>query len=137
MNLKVKLNLRENLLVKKLKILICVLKFKNVLLKSIFSDLGDKENVTNEYIIRDEPEPEVVDPETPTGRGMHSMDLNRPLFRWLRDNVESARVRLAQSEHIRYEVERLQDELCQRLELEVFQMAHVHGFLRLMPSYLA
>ena len=36
--------------------------------------------------------------------GMHSMDVNRPLTRWLIDNVESARDRLAKSEPIRYEV---------------------------------
>jgi len=57
---------------------------KNVhFLNWIFSDLGEKENVTNKYYTHDEPE--VVDPEIPTGKGMHSMDLNRPLFRWLRD----------------------------------------------------
>jgi len=39
---------------------------------------------------------------------MHSTDMNRPLLRWLRDNVESARCQLAKSEPIRYEVERLQ-----------------------------
>jgi len=45
------------------------------------------------------------------------MDLNRPLRQWLKDNVEAARDYLARSEPIRYEVERLQDELCQKLEL--------------------
>ncbi len=60
------------------------------------------------------------------------MDLNRPLFRWLRDNVESARTRLAQSEHIRYEVERLQDELCQRLDLEVFTLTEFFWLLEIL-----
>lgn len=48
------------------------------------------------------------------------MDLNRPLRQWLRDNVEVARDYLARSEPIRYEVERLQDELVQKLELVIF-----------------
>jgi len=66
-------------------------------------DEGDKEKVASAPTID---EPDVQD--VPTGAGMHSTDMNRPLLRWLRDNVESARCQLAKSEPIRYEVERLQ-----------------------------
>ena len=69
-------------------------------------DEGDKEKVSATSAEVAFEEPEFYD--VTTGFGMHSTDVNRPLPRWLRDNVESARVQLAKSEPIRYEVERLQ-----------------------------
>jgi len=48
---------------------------------------------------------------------MHSTDTRRPLPMWLRDNVENAQAKMAKSELIRLQTERLQDELCLELDL--------------------
>jgi len=48
---------------------------------------------------------------------LHRTDVRRPLHRWLRDNVENAQEKMAKSEPIRLETERLQDDLCRELDL--------------------
>ena len=82
--------------------------FKKVL-KYLSPDRGEKENVMS-MTPPTYDEPDFYD--VTSGTGLHSTDVNRPLPRWLRDNVESARFRLTKSEPIRYEVERLQVGAC-------------------------
>ena len=48
---------------------------------------------------------------------LHHTDIRRPLPRWLKDNVEAAQAKMAKSEPIRLQTERLQDELCHKLNL--------------------
>lgn len=48
---------------------------------------------------------------------LHRTDIRRPLPRWLRDNVENAQEKMAKSEPIRLETERLQDTICRELDL--------------------
>ena len=48
---------------------------------------------------------------------LHKTDKRRPLPIWLKDNVEAAQAKMAKSEPIRLQTERLQDELCRNLNL--------------------
>ena len=92
-------------------------------------DEGDKEKVSSAEVAFEEPEFYDVT----TGFGMHSTDVNRPLPRWLRDNVESARVQLAKSEPIRYEVERLQASIqCHFIKLAPREKLYCCEILKLL-----
>ena len=46
---------------------------------------------------------------------IHSTDISQPLKRWLKNNVETARGKMAKSESTRLELERRQDELCNEM----------------------
>ena len=48
---------------------------------------------------------------------MHPTDVRRPLSTWLRDNIENAQLKMAKSEPLRLQTERLQDEICQNCNL--------------------
>lgn len=48
---------------------------------------------------------------------MHPTDTRRPLPKWLKDNVESAQAKMAKSEPLRLQTERLQDELIHEIGL--------------------
>lgn len=48
---------------------------------------------------------------------MHPTDVRRPLPTWLKDNVENAQLKMAKSEPVRLQSEKLQDQLCQELNL--------------------
>ena len=48
---------------------------------------------------------------------IHSTDISQPLKRWLKNNVETARGKMAKSESTRLELERRQDELCNDMSM--------------------
>ena len=48
---------------------------------------------------------------------IHSTDVLQPLKRWLTNNVENARSKMARSESTRLELERSQDELCNAMSM--------------------
>ena len=48
---------------------------------------------------------------------IHSTDISQPLKRWLTNNVEAARGKMAKSESTRLELERRQDELCNDMSM--------------------
>ena len=48
---------------------------------------------------------------------IHSTDASQPLKRWLTNNVEIAREKMAKTESTRLELERRQDELCNSMSM--------------------
>ena len=73
---------------------------------------------------------------------LHKTDIRRPLPIWLKDNVDNAQAKMAKSEPIRLQTERLQDELCQKLNLSDilwdcgWDISHKRGVLASFQSLI-